>query len=218
MCVCALLSRYKTRCLMMMTLGTAATWISSTSKHRAQTDGDRRWANARLTPINLPTMSNVSPLSQSFLLRAEAQLILKLRSLRSATAARRAPLTKRMLAANWKRTGWDAAPSFLAVIVQAKPAMDAFVWNCNCENPLQAANDINLFLSFFLQTFDKFFQGAFLWSRSTPAKPSLMIRATIMMLTSSDLDVFGSVIQGRQLSSADVRLLYRGWKQSRESK
>lgn len=55
---------------MMMTLGTAATRISSTSKRSGA--GGWRWVgggvmnSSHLTPINLPMMSNGSPLSGIF--------------------------------------------------------------------------------------------------------------------------------------------------------
>lgn len=39
-----------------------------------------------------------------------------------------------------------------------------------------------------------------------------------MKLMASNMYVFVSVIQGHQLSSADLRLLNSSWKQSRESK
>lgn len=65
---------------MMMTSGTAATRISSTSKRPATDKWRQMMNNAHLTPINLPMMSNDSPLRRSFLLRTEAKLLLKVRS------------------------------------------------------------------------------------------------------------------------------------------
>lgn len=126
-------------------------------------------------------MSNDSPLSQSFLWRAEAQLILKVRSLRSATVlAHGAPLTRRILGANCKKN------YSIGVVEMLRNLFSLFMYLIEIVIVRILCNQ----QTFFFANSDKCFPVASLWSGSSLRKLPLMIRATLMMLTSSDLHVF----------------------------